>query len=313
MREVKESILKAKSIAIFSHINPDGDSIGSLLALGLSLKRLGKDVYMISPDGIPKKYRSLPGIQSIIKRINERFDLAIAVDCSVKEMLGSALKIFEKAKTTIEIDHHAFRRSFSDISFIDTKATAVGELVYKLLKALGVKITKEIAQNILTSIIVETNSFRLPNTRSFTFKVCSELLKTGLDFYKITDTVYWSKSKEELILSKIALDRCKFIKEKRIAWSILYQADFRNIKVNEEDADSVADEIRAIKDVRIAVLFREKDRRFLRVSLRSKGDINVASLAEQFDGGGHFDKAGCYIRNSKRSIKKFLSLVSDLI
>ncbi|UCD15085.1 MAG: DHH family phosphoesterase, partial [Candidatus Omnitrophota bacterium] len=194
LNKAAAKILQVKDIAIFGHVHPDGDSIGSLVSLGLGLRKLGKHVFMVSADGVPKRYKKLPGAEKIVRKIEKKVDLAIAVDCSNREILGAGFDVFKKAADILEIDHHEFRRPFGSISFVDHKAVAVGEMVYQLLGELGVPITKNIAQNILTSIIVETNSFRLPNVRPFSFEVCNELLKTGVDFYKLVDTVFWSKT-----------------------------------------------------------------------------------------------------------------------
>lgn len=259
---VKEKILKAKEIIVAGHINPDGDSIGSLLSLGLGLEKLGKRVYMVSVDGVPKRYVLLPGANRIIKKIDKSCDLAIAVDCSNKEILGETFKAFRKAKDILEIDHHDFRRPFGNIHFIDHKAAAVGELIYEILKELKIDITKDIAQNLLTSIIVETDSFSLPNVRFLTFEVCAELIKQGVDFYKLIDMVFWSKTKESAILSGICMTRCKFLKNNRIVWSMITRKDFDKIGGKDEDVDPVSDQMRSIKDVKIAILFREKEKIF---------------------------------------------------
>lgn len=310
---VKQKIIKAKTIIIAGHINPDGDSIGSLLSLGLGMEKLGKRVYMVSADGVPKRYRFLPGADRILKNTDKTADLAIAVDCSNKEILGRTYNIFRKAKDILEIDHHEFKRPFGNLFIIDYKAAAVGELIYLLLEKLKVNIDKDIAENILTSIIVETNSFRLPNIRSLTFEICKELIKKGVDFYKLVDTVFWSRTKESAVLSGICMARCKFIENGRLAWSIIRRKDFELVKGQDEDVDAVADEIRAIQGVEIVALFREKNKKSLRVSLRSKGKINIATVAEYYKGGGHFDVAGCTIPNDPGSIKELLVLSKSLL
>lgn len=313
LKIIKEKIFNAQDIIIAGHLNPDGDSIGSLLSLGLGIKKLKKRVYMVCSDELPKNYNFLPGANLIIKRIHKPADLAIAVDCSNKEILGQTYTIFKKAHDILEIDHHEFRRPFGNLRFIDSNAAAVGELIYVLLNKLHIAITKDIAYNLLTSIVVETNSFRLPHVRPFTFEICIELMKLGADFYKLSDMVFWSKSKESVIISGICLSRCKFLKNNRIAWSIVRQKDFNMVKSKDADVDAVADEMRSIKGVEIAVLFREKENNFLRVSLRSKGKINVARIAEYFQGGGHFDIAGCTIPNNQKSMQELLSLASNLL
>ena len=311
--KAKASILAAKEIAISGHINPDGDSIGSLLSLGLGLEKLGKRVYMVSCDGVPKRYRKLPGASRIIKKIDRPVDLAISVDCSNKEILGPTYELFAKAREILEIDHHDFRRPFGDVTYVDVKAAAVGEMIYALLRKLGVHITKDMAHNLMTSIIVETSSFRLPNVRSLTFKACMDLISISGNFYDLVDMIFWSRSKESAILSGICLARSAFIKGGRIAWSIIRKRDFKRINGRDEDVDAVPDEMRTIKKVDIAILFRENGKNNLRVSLRSKERINVASIAERYGGGGHFDVAGCTIPNSRKSIKEFLNHAERLL
>ncbi|MFA5008075.1 MAG: DHH family phosphoesterase [Candidatus Omnitrophota bacterium] len=313
LTKATKAILQAKIIAISCHINPDGDAIGSLLSLGLGLESLGKKVYMLSEDGVPKKYRRLSGAKRIKKTTDKICDLAISVDCSAKDVLGNNFeKVFKPAKKILEIDHHEFRRPFGDVAIIDKNAAAVGEIIFILLQKLNIKITSEVAENILTSLIVETDSFRLPKVRAFTFKVCEYLVDAGVNYPKLADMIFWSKSKETAILSGLALSRCQFFKSGKIAWSIIKRKDFQKIKGKEEDVDAVADEMRSIHDVRITILLRENGNA-LRVSLRSKGKINVAKLAEHYGGGGHFDVAGCYIPNNKKAINGLFNKAKKLL
>lgn len=314
MRKAANRIKKAKTIAIACHINPDGDCIGSLLSLGLGLVKMGKTVYMLSSDPIPKKYLVLPGIDRIKKKVpKKKIDLGITVDCSTRELLGTSYEEIQKADYVIEMDHHEVRGTFGDLEVIDLKAAAVGEIIYRLLVMLKVDITQDIAENILTSIVVETNSFRLPNVRAYTFFVCEQMLKTGVNFYHLTEAVYWTSTKNTAVLSGLCLSRCKFEKKGTLVWSNIKAHDFDRMKGTEDDVDAVADEMRAIKDVLVAVLFREKKNGKIRVSLRSKDNINVAVLAERWGGGGHADVAGCVIPNKRGSIQKILEQAKELI
>lgn len=310
---VKHQILSSDEILITGHSNPDGDSIGALLSLGLGLESIGKKVHMVCHDQIPKRYCHLPGISRIEKNCNYNIDLAIAVDCGSKEMIGSAYELFKKAKTILEIDHHRSRIPFGDISFVDPDASSAGELIYELLIDLDIPITIDIAQNILTSILVETNSFRLPGTRAHTFELCADLLRTGVNFLKIAESVYWVTSKETAILSGICLARCKFVAEGQIAWSIINQKDFKKAGATEADADPITEEIRSIQGVKIAILIREKTRKLLRISFRSKEGIDVASIAEKFGGGGHNSAAGCTIPKNKSALKAVLNFAETAL
>lgn len=313
LESAKEKILKAKSIAVAGHINPDGDSIGSILSLGLGLERLGKRVQMLSFDGVPKRYTGLPGAKRILRNTTVTPDLAIGVDCGSRELLGGILPVFERAKLVLEIDHHEFRKPFGHMSLVDYGAAAVGEMIYILLKEMKVKITRNIAQNIMTSIIVETNSFRLPDVRPMTFEICAELIKSGVDFYRLVDTVFWSRTKGASLLLGTALSRCSFLMDGAIIWSVIRKSDFEKAGGSDEDVDPVVDEMRSVKGVKAAVLFREKENGTLRVSLRSKGKVNIASLAERYSGGGHFDSAGCHIPNRPGSIEGFLNSAQELL
>ncbi|MFC1514788.1 bifunctional oligoribonuclease/PAP phosphatase NrnA [Candidatus Omnitrophota bacterium] len=308
-----KAIVKAKTIAIACHINPDGDTLGSLLSLGLGLKKLGKRVYMLSPDAVPSIYQKLPGASQIIRKTDKAVDLAIAVDCGDKELLGSSFAVFTKAKKTLAIDHHEFRVPFSNIRLVDPQAAAAGELIYALLRALSLPITKNIAQNIMTSIIVETNSFRLPNIRPRTFTICAKLLATGINFYALSKQVYWSKTKPEVLLEGLCLRRIKFTKNSRLCWAKLTLSDFKKFKAKPEDADSLANDLLSIKNVEITILFREQEKGILRVSLRSKGRANVAKLAKEHGGGGHHDASGCTIPNTRRVIEQLLTEAKALL
>ncbi len=309
----REIILNADTFAICGHINPDGDSIGSMLSLGLGLENIGKQVYILCSDDLPRNYQSLPGATRLIKTLHRQVDVAISVDCGSKEMTGKNVEVFERARCVIEIDHHRSRTPFGDVLLVDADAACAGELVYELLLELDVAITSDIAQNILTSLIVETNSFRLPGIRPRTFELCSELLKSGVDFYKLAESVYWVTSKETALLTGISLSRCCFSSSGEIAWSVLSRADFKKVGASDSDADSVSEKIRSIQGVKIAILFREKNIREWRVSLRSKDSINLTSLAERFGGGGHLSAAGCTIPKKQKNLCLLLKSAEELL
>lgn len=313
LKRIAGHILKAKTIAISGHVNPDGDSIGSLLALGLGLQGIGKHVYMLCQDEVPENYRFLPGASRMMKTLDEKVDLAIAVDCGDINLLGKNIDVFRRAGSVLVIDHHEFRKHFGDEEFIDHKAAAVGEQVYKMLKELNIKITSDIGKDLFTSIIVETNLFKLSNVTPFTFKLCAELLETGIDYSWLVDKVYEQKTKEALKLLAACFSKLKFLKNGKVVWSVLRKWDFTRAGGKDYDADAIANEMRSIKGVKVVVLFREKDKKTLRVSLRSRGYINVGKVAQQYNGGGHFDIAGCYIPNTGRAMQEVLSSAQTLV
>ncbi|MFP4416900.1 MAG: DHH family phosphoesterase [Chitinivibrionales bacterium] len=303
---IRLTVLKAQTIGISGHINPDGDSIGSLLSLGFGLEKLGKKVYMLSSEPVPQKYRMLPGSHRITSAIPDRLDVAIAVDCGGYDMLGSMRAAFQKAGTTIEIDHHPSRTPFADLTWVDTKAAAVGEIIFRFLRQLNIGLDENIAQNILTSIIVETNSFRIPHIRPQTFEICSQLMKAGADFYRLAEQILWIKKREATQLAGICMARAKTMCDGKLMWSMVSHKDLRVTGAQDSDIDPVVDKMQAIEGVEVAILFRQKNKNFLRVSFRSREGINVAHLAEKFGGGGHFTVAGCLVPNKKRIRRRIL-------
>ncbi|MBP7056777.1 MAG: DHH family phosphoesterase [Candidatus Omnitrophica bacterium] len=316
MRNAKKAIKyirAAKTVAISGHINPDGDSIGSMLALGLGLRRLGKKVFMLCQGEIPFNYRKLPGADTILTTTDAAVDLAIAVDCSARELLGRNADVFDRSEKVLVIDHHRYSKYSGDLGYIDMQAAAVGELIYMLLKNLNISITRGISENILTSIIVETNLFKVSNIRPVTFSICAEALKTGIDFSGLVNKVYGPKTKKSAALFSICLLRSRLLHNGKMIWSILRKKDLSDLGAKNYDADAIPSDMLALKGIKASVLFREGEKGLLRVSLRSSGGIDVGKIAQRYGGGGHFDISGCYIDNNPRSIKKILDSVSRSI
>ena len=310
---LKESIQKtvraikaSKKIIVVCHINPDGDTIGCLLALGLSLIQLGKKVALLSQDGIPARFQFLPGSDLVISDSRESADVAIAVDCGSTMQLGNMKTVFFKARTTVQVDHHDFGRPFGKIQIMEEDASAVGEIVYELIRAVGAKITPNIASCLLTSIIIDTGSFRFSNIRPKTFEICGELVKTGINLQHLIEESYWKKSRSTARVSGFGLMKSEFSEDGVVAWSTVTQKDFSRFKADLSDVDSVADDLRSVEGVKIAVLFRELPSGAFRTSLRSKYGINVANVARLFGGGGHHNSAGCVLKHFKTQKEKLL-------
>lgn len=308
--QVKDTLMDADTVAIAGHRNPDGDSIGSILALGAGLEWLGKKVYMLCEDPVPERYHCLHGVSRIVKRCPVRVDCAVAVDCGSREMLGNLFPIFQNASSTIEIDHHKCRVSFAEQSLVNTAVASAGELVYELLDSLGVPITEEIARSILTSIIVETNSFRLPSMFPSTFEICAELLRTGVDMRELSESVYWKTSRATAAITGVSLSKCNFESGGALVWAELRKKDFEQTGSTDADADAVPEKLQAIQGVRIAILFRETKDNKWRISFRSKNGLNVAHLAETFGGGGHLNAAGCVVAKNQK-LKKYILLCAN--
>lgn len=313
IKSAVSAIRKADKILIACHVNPDGDTIGCQLALGLSLVLMGKKVILVSQDGVPTRFQFLPGSELILSGTNETADVSIAVDCGSDERLGNIKTAFFKAKTTIQVDHHDFGESFGKIQVLEEEASAVGEIVYELIRALKVEITPAIATCLLTSIIVDTGSFRFSNIRPETFEICGKLIRKGVDLQHLIEQSYWKQSRAAARLTGQCIMRSEFTQDGKIAWCTVYLKDFKKYGAKVSDVDPVADDMRFIEGVVIAAMFRETPKRRYRVSLRSSYGINVAQVAKQFGGGGHHNAAGCLIPNTESAKQKVLDQLAQLL
>ncbi len=313
MKEGVEVLKTAKKVMVVSHLNPDGDTLGCMLALGLALMQKGKQVSLVCQDAVPTRYQFLPGSELVRSECREKVDVAVAVDCGGVRQLGTSKQAFFKARTTLQVDHHDFGDPFGKIQIVDPEASAVGEIIYHLIEALKVEITPAIATCLLTSIIVDTGAFRFSNIRAKTFEICAQLAKKGVDLQHLIEGCYWVKSRSMALLSSHAMLSAKFSKDGSIAWAMVSQAAIRRYGAGLSDADSVADDLRSIENVKIAALFRETDRGHYRVSLRSKKGVQVALVAQRFGGGGHHNSAGCSITKSVSEMKKLLKALEELV
>ncbi|MBF0253800.1 MAG: bifunctional oligoribonuclease/PAP phosphatase NrnA [Candidatus Omnitrophica bacterium] len=313
MKAAAKTILAAERILIVCHRRPDGDAIGSLLALGLGLLSLDKQVVMVSPDGVPPRYQFLPGSELILKKLAGKVDAAVAVDCGSAEQLGAAARLFKAAPVSVQIDHHDFADRFGMHLVADAAAAAVGEIVYELLLTMKAQITPVIATCLLTAIIVDTGSFRFSNVRSRTFRICADLLDCGADLKYLVDEAYWKKTESTMRLEALCVNQMRFERNGKVVWSYIRQRDFARLNGQVADVDGVADDLRSLEGVKIAALFREDPCGRCRVSLRSATGINVAEVARHFGGGGHFNSAAFWISNTKSERSRVIRVISSVV
>jgi phosphoesterase RecJ-like protein len=311
--QAAKTLKAAKKVMVVAHVHPDGDTLGCLLALGLALIHLGKRVFFLCADAVPTRLQFLPGSELVTSQCREKADVAVAVDCGSPRQLGALAEPFFKTKNNIQIDHHDFGEAFGKIQVLEPEASAVGEIVYELIRALDVEITPAIATCLLTSIIVDTGAFRFSNVRARTFEICAHLAQKGVDVQHLIEESYWVKNRPMAFLSSHAVLNAHFSKEGSVAWATVSQADIRRYGAGLSDADSVADDLRYIEGVKVAALFRETDKGHYRVSLRSKKGINVALVAKRFDGGGHHSSAGCCIGRAPAEKKRLLAALEELV
>ena len=297
LSQVVELIETKSRFAITTHIKPDGDGVGSSLGLFWLLRSLGKEADVVVHGEVPISYRTLPGADGIrdVKQIDKGYDAIFVIECSDISRPGIAGLTDE---FTVNIDHHATSEHFGTINWIDSTASAVGEMIYNLCKAIGGRITKEIAECVYMALVTDTGSFHFPNTSDRTLKVASELIKAGARPAKISEVVYNNYPWSRIELMRQVLGTVKRDRTGRVA-------SLRQTLAMKEEADAVDGDNNgfvniplAARDVIATVYMREVGPESFRVSLRSKGDINVAKVAEQFGGGGHKNAAGLRIEGN---------------
>ena len=294
LSQVVELIENKQSFAITTHVRPDGDGIGSSLGLCWLLRSLGKSAEVIVRDGIPAAYAQLPGADEIkqIAEVNGKYDAIFVIECS--DLARPGIKGLEN-QFTVNIDHHATSEHFGTINWIDQTASAVGEMIYNLCKAIGGRITREIAECVYLALVTDTGSFHFPNTTDRTLKVASELVKVGVKPAQISEVVYNSYPWSRIELMRQVLGTVKRNESGTIAWMRQTLEMAESSDAVDGDNNGFVNIPLAAKEVEAVVYMREVQPNAYRVSLRSKGSINVARVAEKFGGGGHKNAAGCRV------------------
>lgn len=296
--EAIEVINKSKNIFIASHINPDGDNLGSMLALGLALKKIGKKTYFLKSDDTPKDFKFLPSINLLRKfeELNEKdIDVFIAVDSSDLDRLGRNKDYIQSSNNVINIDHHISNTNFGNINIVDPKASATGELIFDLIKAMDIELDEDIATCIYTAISTDTGSFKYESVTYRTHEIVAQLIKVGINKKNININLYESRSMERTRLFIKALSDLRTYNKDQIAAVKIKNKMLEETKSKMEDTEGIVSFIREIDSVEVACLLKEVDENETRISLRSKNFVDVASICNVFDGGGHVRAAGCTI------------------
>jgi len=313
LSQVVELIEKKDRFAITSHVRPDGDSLGSSLGLFWLLKALNKDVEVIMRDPAPHAYGQLPGAGSIrvTPAVAEGYDAVFVIECSDIDRPG--LSDLEK-QFVVNIDHHSTTELFGAVNWIDSTASAVGEMIYNLCKATGVRVSREIADCVYTALLTDTGSFHYSNTTERTFKIASELVRTGVRPAKSAEAIFASYRWPKIELLSRVLATAQRDDTGHVAWMRQTIEMQEQTKASDEDADGFVNYPLAVGEVEAVALFKECSPGLYRTSMRSKGDVNVAKVAEKFGGGGHRNAAGCTLRGTWDEIEQtVVPLLQDAV
>lgn len=305
-----EIINKSKKIGIFTHISPDGDAIGSSLALYLGLKNLNKEVDIIA-DEYSSCFDFLPQIDEIKKQGNNNYDLAIALDCATKDRLFDINDNFSNSKITISIDHHVSNTFFANYNYVEGNSPATCMTLTKIFKRLKLSITREIGECLIAGIITDSGGFRYDTVNDETFEFAATMLDLGVNISDIYYRTFDFKTKAQFRLSTIASERLKFYKNEKIALTYLLKEDFDKTHAKIGDHEGIVNVGKNIEGVEVSVFLREDSKDFYKVSLRSNKYVDVSVIAEAFDGGGHIKAAGFTINdNLDSAIKKIIKEIN---
>ena len=287
---ILEEIKKAETIVIMAHETPDGDAIGSCLAMKVALKQLGKNADVIIRE-VPEIFNFLPGREDIKTDSEiERYDLAISLDCAdFKRLVGS--EYFEKAKQTIVIDHHGSNKMYGDINFVNPVAPACCQILIGMFQYFNINIDKELGTCILTGIITDTGGFKYSGVTAETFEFTAELLNKGVKVSDIYKRVVQTISKTQFELRRIAMNRIEFFEDGKITFTYITKEDEDKVNAGINDYDGIVEMGRDIEGVEVSIFFREKDDGY-KISLRSNDYVNVSDICLMFSGGGHIRAAG---------------------
>ncbi|WP_003541235.1 DHH family phosphoesterase [Desulfotomaculum nigrificans] len=304
--EVAEAIKNSRSPVLCGHVMPDGDSLGSLLALGLGLKSMGKEVTMVSSDPIPELYNFLPGVENIhVGNVpTGNYDMLIVVDCSVPERLGdTVLPLVDTVSTVVIIDHHVNESPFGQYNYINSRVAATGELIMDFLDYLKVKLNQDIATNLYTAIVTDSGSFRYENTTPETHQKASRLVECGVSVARLSNLIFGEQPIESLRLLQAALNTLEVCECGKIAWMSMTMEKIQEIGATDQHLEGLINYPRKVKGVELAIMFREMVGGKVKVSFRSKYQVDVNRLARVFGGGGHVRASGCTVEGELSQVQ----------
>ncbi len=301
--DILEQINKADTIAILTHENPDGDAMGSSLAMYHALKAYGKKPDIIIPE-YSKVFKCLPGIEQIKTQSNiDHYDLAITLDCATIKMLNGFANYFENAKVKVCIDHHGTNTMYGDYNYVNPVAPACSQILLVILEYFNIEITKDIGTCILAGIITDTGGFRYTGVTAETFEFVAWLLNKGVNVSEVYRQVLQNKTKPNFELHRIANNRIEFLEDGKIAYTYITQEDEQKVKAENGDHEGIVEMGRDVEGVEVSIFIRQTSKG-CRISLRSNAYVNVSDACLVFGGGGHPRAAGCTIPGTIEQAKE---------
>ncbi len=301
---------------VATHVNPDGDAIGSMGALALVLEGMAKQVVAYCQDEVPRFLRFLPYSDRIVREISDpdRFEVAVVLDCGALDRIGSAAEVLQHVRKIIHIDHHSSSGDFGQLNLVRPECSSTAEILYEIFQAIPVSLTPEAAENIYTAILTDTGSFRFANTTARALAIASEMVSHGVVPQKVAGEIYESMSPERIQLLALSLDTLTLRSNGRLAAMRVSRRMLEETGTSFIDTDGFVNYPRAISTAEIAIFFREMDSDQVNVSLRARAGLNVAEFARIHGGGGHHNAAAFRLKGSwSEVVEKVLTAAEEFI
>lgn len=320
IQQITDQLIKSDKILLASHVHPDGDAVGSLLGLGVALEGISKDVVLYNESPIPAVYQFLPSIHRIKREPGsiDDYDAAVILDCSNLGRIGEAAAEVNRIPVVINIDHHLTNSRFGNFQYIDPQASSTAEMVYRIIRAMDIPISKQVAYGIYTGIMADTGSFRFSNTTAAAFEISHEMVNCGANPYRVAHHVYETMSLNRIKLLNMLFDTIELSENGKLTIMTLTQKMLDATGTHIDDINGLIYYAKRIENVRLAVMIFERQNgvdskrgnRF-HVSLRSDGTVDAAAIASSFGGGGHHNAAGFDIRASLEDLKSTIFQISE--
>lgn len=305
--QIDKVIKDYNKFAIVSHTSPDGDSMGSMLALYNILCLNHKRADMFIDDVLPERYSFLPFTENIERfSTSKDYDCLFALDCGDPERLGKCKELIDKAKVVVNIDHHISNCRYGSINLVETNASSTGEILYDIFIGNNYEINRNTATCLYTSILTDTGGFKYSNTTSKTFRIAGSLIDTGINFSEIFSFIYDRRTVGQVKLMSRVVSTLDMELDNKVALLSMFPNMINECGATEEDASEFINIARDIDGVEVAVFIKEKNSGSFRISLRSKTSVDVRKIAERFSGGGHIRAAGCTIEGNYDKVRTIL-------
>lgn len=307
VQEICRAFREHDRFLIACHENPEGDAIGSELALALALRRMGKTATVLNADPVPSNLRFLPGADTILfEDDGTDYPVSVIVDCGSPERTGRVGPVLARSPLQINIDHHKTNGSHGHLRFIDPSAAATGLMIHRLLAAMGQPVGLDVALNIYVSVLTDTGSFHYSSASPEAFHVAGEMVALGIDPWKVSEQLFESQEPDRVRLLGRVLDSLELSPSGKFASITTTRQDLADFSATRDYLEGFINYPRSIAGVEVAVSFREEGDRNWRVSFRSKGRVDVAEVSSRFGGGGHRNASGCTVRAALPEVKRLI-------